>query len=170
MGSRACLSLLGPVGPSNSALLLGGTQGSSSAGEVLSPVGFSPRGLCGEEQPVPPSSCSLGRNSAIGWTISFYFFLIFCNAPPCYKWQSSRCPASWTPQPSHTAPGPTFTHVRPCKRGGAEQSWVHPSLLPAAAPGSPAASKHMPLSLPLEHPLAGQGAFQHPMLLRSLDF
>lgn len=85
--------------------------------------------------------------------------------PPCLCEAGGVGPKRSLPHPSR-CPGA----VR-----GRWQSSVHPCpLLQAAAasqqlPGSPAASKHMPLSLSLLS-ITSQGAFRHPGGCRSLDF
>lgn len=55
-----------------------------------------------EEQAVPPPAVPQAAIVLLAGLI-FVFFFFFPNAPPCYKWQSSRCPVSWTLQPSHAA-------------------------------------------------------------------
>lgn len=184
------------MGPSNSALLLWGSRATAMLAECHHQLGFPPVDRaealggagCSPPPPPPSSSSSPGRNGAIGWTNLLFIF--FATRLPAISVKAAAVPPAGHPSPAvlppqgwRHSPGPKRSRIRPaaevlCTAARRVQSIPSiPSLLQAAAasqqlPGSPAASKHMPPSLPLEHHLAeqGEGAFRHPTLRRYLDF
>lgn len=135
-----------------------GKQGNGYAGKVPSPVGFSPRGPCrgpGRSRLFPPCPPAAPQAGTVLLAGLIYLFFFFCNAPPCYKCQSSRCPASWTPQPSR-APSTrleaqpwteALPHPSRCRGAvrGRPQSSVHP-FHPFPPPGSSSQALQQPVS------------------------